>query len=117
MEAIKVEHLSFGYTGDVPILEDVNLKIDEGDYVILTGENGSGKSTFLKLVLGQLSPNQGKIELLGRGHGIRFLSRTENRLRSAEQYQWESGFPGNRRRSDANRTVPPVGEKTFPKRV
>ena len=35
MEAIKVEHLSFGYTGDVPILEDVNLKIDEGDYVIL----------------------------------------------------------------------------------
>ena len=66
MEAIKVEHLSFGYTGDVPILEDVNLKIDEGDYVILTGENGSGKSTFLKLVLGQLSPNQGKIELLGR---------------------------------------------------
>ena len=66
MEAIKVENLSFGYTGDVPILEDVNLKIDEGDYVILTGENGSGKSTFLKLVLGQLSPNQGKIELLGR---------------------------------------------------
>ena len=66
MEAIKVEHLSFGYTGDVPILEDVNLTIQEGDYVILTGENGSGKSTFLKLVLGQLSPNQGKIELLGR---------------------------------------------------
>lgn len=66
MEAIKVEHLSFGYTGDVPILEDVNLKIEEGDYVILTGENGSGKSTFLKLLLGQLEADQGRIELLGR---------------------------------------------------
>ena len=46
MEAIKVEHLSFGYTGDVPILEDVNLKIDEGDYVILTGETEAGKVRF-----------------------------------------------------------------------
>ena len=65
MEAIKVEHLSFGYTGDVPILEDVNLTIQEGDYVILTGENGSGKSTMLKTIAGVLKPTKGSVTIQG----------------------------------------------------
>ena len=65
MGAIKVEHLSFGYTGDVPILEDVNLTIQEGDYVILTGENGSGKSTMLKTIAGVLKPTKGSVTIQG----------------------------------------------------
>ena len=50
---ILIENLSFHYTG-TPVLEQVNLEVKDGDYVILTGENGSGKSTFLKLLLAHL---------------------------------------------------------------
>mgnify|MGYP001005588528 CR=1 FL=1 len=46
MESVSIKNLTFRYV-DVPILEEVNLDIRQGDYVILTGENGSGKSTFL----------------------------------------------------------------------
>ena len=46
---ILIENLSFHYTG-TPVLDQVNLEVKDGDYAILTGENGSGKSTFLKLL-------------------------------------------------------------------
>ena len=52
-----IENLSFHYTG-TPVLEQVNLEVKDGDYAILTGENGSGKSTFLKLLLGELKAQE-----------------------------------------------------------
>ena len=48
MEVIQMKDVSFHYTGDVPILENVNICLNSGDYAILTGENGSGKSTLLE---------------------------------------------------------------------
>ena len=54
---ILIENLSFHYTG-TPVLEQVNL---EG-----TGENGSGKSTFLKLLLGELKAQEGSITVNGK---------------------------------------------------
>ena len=42
------------------MLDQVNLEVKDGDYAILTGENGSGKSTFLKLLLGELKGAGGK---------------------------------------------------------
>lgn len=62
MNMVEINDISFHYA-DVPVLEDVNLKIRQGDYVILTGENGSGKSTFLKLLLRELIPQQGSIKM------------------------------------------------------
>ena len=64
-EAVRIENLSFGYS-DIPVLEGVHLQIREGDYAILTGENGSGKSTILKLLLGELCPRRGTIEIFGK---------------------------------------------------
>ena len=55
MNMVEINDISFHYA-DVPVLEDVNLEVRQGDYVILTGENGSGKSTFLKLLLRELIP-------------------------------------------------------------
>ena len=60
-----IENLSFHYTG-TPVLEQVNLEVKDGDYVILTGENGSGKSTFLKLLLGELKAQEGSITVNGK---------------------------------------------------
>lgn len=65
MDMIEITGISFHYA-DVPVLEEVNLKVKQGDYVILTGENGSGKSTFLKLLLRELIPQEGSIKMFGR---------------------------------------------------
>ena len=40
-------------------LEDVSLKIDEGDFVAITGPNGGGKTTMLRIILRLLQPSQG----------------------------------------------------------
>ena len=64
MKVAEIENLSFSYT-NIPVLQDISLTLNSGDYAILTGENGSGKSTFLKLLLGELHPRQGKLTLFG----------------------------------------------------
>lgn len=43
------------------ILSDVNFTADRGDFIAITGPNGGGKTTLLRLILGLLSPTQGKI--------------------------------------------------------
>ena len=51
-------HLAFG---DVAILDDVNLQIDVGDRVCLIGRNGAGKSSLIKLLVGEQLPDSGNI--------------------------------------------------------
>jgi zinc transport system ATP-binding protein len=59
---IEIRHLNFSYTDQPPwLLEDINLSIGKGDYLSVVGDNGSGKSTFIKLVLGFLEPSAGTL--------------------------------------------------------
>nr|WP_203529652.1 ABC transporter ATP-binding protein [Pseudodesulfovibrio sp. JC047] len=51
--------------GGIPILEDVTLRIERGDYLAVLGPNGGGKSTLLKLMIGLLKPTAGSIHVLG----------------------------------------------------
>lgn len=61
---IEINNLHFSYTGKHPyILENVNLNIHRGDYISVVGENGSSKSTLVKLILTLLKPCSGKINL------------------------------------------------------
>lgn len=61
---IEINNLHFSYTGKQPyILEDVNLNIHRGDYISVVGENGSSKSTLVKLILTLLKPCSGNINL------------------------------------------------------
>jgi energy-coupling factor transport system ATP-binding protein len=66
---IEVERVSFTYrTGEgdaVPALSDVNLRIEPGQFVAIIGHNGSGKSTFVKLLTAVLYPNEGEIRIDG----------------------------------------------------
>jgi ABC-2 type transport system ATP-binding protein len=48
-----------------PILENINLNIHQGEFVILKGENGAGKSTLLNLILGIIRPSSGEVSLMG----------------------------------------------------
>ena len=64
MNAIEVKNLSFSY--DQKVLEDINLEVKEGDFTVIIGPNGGGKSTLLKLILGILKPQKGEIKVFGR---------------------------------------------------
>lgn len=60
-----LEHVFFSY-GDVPVLEDVNISIEQNDFLAIIGPNGGGKTTILKLILGLLAPNRGTITVFGK---------------------------------------------------
>ncbi|MFE1746296.1 ATP-binding cassette domain-containing protein [Coleofasciculus sp. H7-2] len=47
------------------ILQDINLIVQRGEFVVLRGENGAGKTTLLNLILGLLKPSSGEVELMG----------------------------------------------------
>src|SRR5262245_45101486 len=52
MATIRLEHLTKSFGGAEPVVDDVNLEIDDGEFVILVGPSGSGKSTILRMVVG-----------------------------------------------------------------
>ena len=59
---IRFDSVSKTYTrGAKPALDDVSVEIERGDFVFLVGSSGSGKSTFLKLILREERPTQGDI--------------------------------------------------------
>ncbi len=64
MAAVLARHLYFSYGHD-QVINNLSFEIRKGEYVGLIGQNGSGKSTVLKLLLGLLKPSRGMIELLG----------------------------------------------------
>ena len=61
---IELTDIRVGY-GKTPVLEDLSLRMDAGEFVLLRGENGAGKSTILKTILGLLKPMDGEVRVLG----------------------------------------------------
>lgn len=60
MSILDVAHLSHSYGGR-EIFEDVSFRLEKGEHVALVGANGEGKSTFMSIITGKLSPDDGKI--------------------------------------------------------
>lgn len=70
-ELIRFENVSYSYPGDETgkelfAVNDLSLKIEEGEFVAILGHNGSGKSTSAKLMNMILTPNSGKIFIEGK---------------------------------------------------
>jgi len=57
---VTIEDICFKYDTNI-VLEEVNLTVREGDFIGIVGKNGSGKTTFLKLLLGLIKPICGRI--------------------------------------------------------
>ena len=56
---ITLKDVSKSYTEGAPALSDINIQIDEGEFVFVVGDSGSGKSTLIKLLLKELEPTSG----------------------------------------------------------
>lgn len=63
---IRTVNLSYSYSKGVNTLENINLLVNEGDIYGFLGPNGSGKTTTLRLLLGLLKNQNGKIEIFGK---------------------------------------------------
>ncbi len=63
MSRIEIEKLSFAYK-DEQIFENASLSIDKGSLVAISGISGIGKSTLIKLIMGIITPDSGKIEIV-----------------------------------------------------
>jgi len=61
---IELSGVAFSYNG-YPVLEDIDLRIPEGDFTAMIGPNGGGKTTLLKLMLGLLKPKKGVVRVMG----------------------------------------------------
>lgn len=61
-QVIVVEHASFAHPGGEPLIRDFSMVLQRGDRIGLLGANGTGKTTLLKLLLGDLQPTSGKVE-------------------------------------------------------
>jgi len=62
---IEIKDVWAGYNG-YPVLEDVNLTVQETDFIGLIGPNGGGKTTLLKVILGLLKPSRGSVRIMGK---------------------------------------------------
>ncbi len=58
---IEVEDVSYIYPNGVKALEDINLRINRGEFVAIMGENGAGKTTLVKHFIGLLKPTEGRV--------------------------------------------------------
>jgi zinc transport system ATP-binding protein len=88
---VELQHVFYRYEKE-NVLEDINLTIRRGDFLGIVGPNGSGKSTMIKLILGLLKPQQGKI-LLFHEKIQRFKDWQKIGYVSQKANSFNTGFP------------------------
>ena len=62
---INADNLTLAYGRDEPIITEANMKINPNEFVFITGKSGSGKSTILKSLYGELAPKKGDLNVCG----------------------------------------------------
>lgn len=75
INTIKLNSVDFSYTNGVHALKQVTCTLNRGDVIHLQGQNGSGKSTFIKLLTGMYEPSSGTLHFNG-SHSLNFSQTT-----------------------------------------
>jgi zinc transport system ATP-binding protein len=70
--AVEVRDVSLAFN-EVPVLEEISLTLEQGDFLGIIGPNGGGKTTLLRVILGLVKPDRGDVRVFGkppsRAHG------------------------------------------------
>ena len=85
---IKLENIFYSYNATDWALQDVNVTINDRQFIGVIGPNGGGKTTFLKLILGILKPNKGTIRLFGQSvrNGRKQIGYFKDEIQAAKAY-------------------------------
>ncbi len=67
--ALRLEKVTFAYGHAQPVLREVDLQVERGEFVAIAGPNGGGKTTLVRLVVGLEQPTSGRVELMVRKVG------------------------------------------------
>ncbi len=62
---IQLQNINYSY-GNYPVLKNINMEVNKGDFIGIVGPNAGGKSTLVKLILGLLKPQSGIVKVLGK---------------------------------------------------
>lgn len=111
---IEMNNVSFQYDY-TQVLNNISLKVEEGDFLALLGPNGSGKSTLLKLILGLLKPMSGEIKLFGESSNT-FKHREWIGYVSQKSNSFNSGFPATVQEVVKSGLTKPLGLFKRPKK-
>ncbi len=87
---IKISNLQYRISGK-SILENINLTLNDGEFVAIIGPNGAGKSTLIKLILGLLERQEGSIEIDGKAQAEWLKDNTFGYLPQHEEF--DRSFP------------------------
>lgn len=79
LDSIVFDNVQFSYTKDSHV-SDVNMEIKKGEFAVVVGESGAGKSTSVKLLLGILKPDSGEIYLRTTDGKKHFLGKNSRKL-------------------------------------
>ena len=103
--AVDLSGVAFAYDGANRVLADVDLKIDEGEFVAIAGPNGGGKTTLVRLVLGLERPDDRDGAPLRRARASLLPPRARSGISPSARGS------GSRRRSRCARWCPPAGSR------
>jgi zinc/manganese transport system ATP-binding protein len=103
MSAIEFSGLTMSF-GARTVLADIDLRIDDNEFIGVLGPNGSGKTSMMRAILGLLPPSRGAIRVLGRpvargNPGIGYMPQMRGALDQLRLSGWDfvaSGFNGHR---------------------
>ena len=76
MNALTVDHLAASYGTGPPVLSEVSFSVEAGRSVCVLGPNGGGKTTLFRVLIGELEPSSGAVELDGRAAYVAQTERT-----------------------------------------
>ena len=134
-EILNVENVSRGFNktqGELLVLEDVNLTLNEGEIVGLLGRSGSGKSTLLRIIAGLIEPTGGQVTYLkeplhGPAKGVAMVFQTFalfpwlTVLQNVEAGLEAQGVPAKIRRERALAAIDLIGldgfENAYPREL
>lgn len=64
--AVRFKHITLSFNGEAPVLDDISFEVEAGETCVILGAAGSGKTVLMKIAAGLVSPDSGRLFLLGR---------------------------------------------------